>query len=621
MKKDKDLYLKFFLYLSSIIFIVSCGNKNQEKSELKENKEKREIISEYTVLPHSTKSASIDVINDELALLLKKNKKLIYSKGKNEKIISEYINSNHYWLKSAGDYVHVFWWEKYANRVKGEENSKITGKILYVKSSKDKGNSFGSKKIITRAGSVLPQIDSVVDEHGNVTVVYLDERDNGFQIYTNSSKNGGESWGINDIRLDHAVPDETINKKFQSATSPNLESTSNQLVSLWQQRDYPIDGKPILRIYSRQSTDNGVSWEKQVLAYETTKYSSANLSLLSTDDKSYLVIELPGEGVIALTKDVNESSWNKISGVSPNSNNAKRTSYFRMAYDKKNIYITYVLVDKVKSGGKPAWHTELTRINRKTNRWMDGSYRFDSRGMGLKSRGGYQDVQVLNDGVVVVAWEDYRNILPFIGLNYSTDYGETWLRSPLSMTRQDSYNKSAMPFLKTTLNGFRVFYKNSDYPVGKKPNFKTISLELKSPKSKDFNKKMYMLKETPDLGEMKKKLRSRFSIVKQARLEKKWINEWNVKDPIYRNMFKKGSWLETRNRLIYKKFELKRVEIDFPYAYTIGSMTYDLSTDFIDAEEGDPRFANQQKQINLRWGWFGDDWYLTAADSKVPYLP
>lgn len=601
------------IFLASLVLLLTMfahseGNHNSKLINLN-----------TIVLPLIKKDSAVTVNRNKISFVSVENQKLLYNHGGNKKIISENIYSDHVWISSAGKYVHVFWWKKFADYVKGSNKNPVKGKILYVKSSQDNGVTFGDRHTISDAGAVLPKVKIQSDTKGNVNIVYLDERYAGTQIFTNSSQDGGVTWKKSDVRLDNNDIDEARKAKYKSAFSPNLGHAGNELISLWQQLDYLKNGKKLLRIFSRSSLDNGRTWEKQALVFETEKYSSSKIKLFSTDDQVYLIAGWQGQGISVFSKKEGQS-WRAIKGFAPNSEKAKGGSYFKLAYDKDILYLSYLFVEKESSERRP-WHLELVRIDRQKNSWIPNSVRLDSRGMGMKSRAGYQDIAVLQDGTVVVVWEDYRRILPMIALNYSIDQGTTWLRAPLVVSPQDTVNSSFFPFLKVNEGKYSIFYHNNTYPVGKKPKKVTLLLSMNSPKSSDFDKNIYLLKPLPTEKEMNAKLKQRFEKVKNARLEKKWINEWNVKDPVYRNRYKKGSWMATRNRLVYKEFKLDHIEIDFPFAYTVGKMKYDLSTDFIDAEEGDPRFTNIRKPLNLKWGWFNDNWYLTAEDPRYPYLP
>lgn len=607
-----------FLFVFLLVFFVSaCGGKNTE-SAIEGSNNKNPTKLPYQILPVLHNEKSVTTVKDEIGKVYKKEKQLVFSvDGKQEVVISEQINSRHYWLSSSGDFVYVFWWEKFANKVKGEEDNKITGKIIYARSSQDGGKTFGDKKVITRGGGVLSELKIVSDSKGHVNLAYLDERFGGFNIFTNSSQDGGKTWKEKDFKIDHDY-DEPMTKKSYSAVSPNLTQSGNLIIAAWQQLSVE-DDKQVQKMYSRTSTDYGKTWEPEELVFSTDKTLSFEMDLHGDKKQAYLIAGMQDTGVHLFTKTGNKP-WQKVEGVLPNSDKGRGGSYYRVASNDKYFYITYVFTEKVE-GNKAYWHTEIARLDIAQNKWMEGSFRFDSRGMGVQSKGAYQDITLLDDGTIVVVWEDFRRILPMMGLNYSIDMGKTWLNTPLVISRQDVVNNSEKPFIRKLGNKFTVFYSNNLYPEQVKPELKTIAVSLISPKSSEFNNKPFLLNSTPSSKLLTKKLTERYKLLEDARLNKKWKQGWIVQDPLYRNLYKKRMWLRTRDRLIYKKFDLDSVKLDFPYGYTLGEMIYDLDPDFIDAKPNDPRFSDQKKKFVLKWGWFVDDWYLITETGTEPYLP
>ncbi len=609
------------------IVLVACGEKDVNGNDKQHNaktenarEETKKHGKDYVVAPVLLKSKSVASLANSVASVYKKANRLVFTDGNGTKsIISDTISSKHYWLATAGNYVHVFWWEKFANLVKGEEKSNITGKVIYARSSSDSGKTFGDKKIISRAGGVLPNVRIVADAKGHVSLVYLDERFGSFHIFVNSSQDGGKTWKADDIQMDHALPG-MMEKKNRTAVSPNIAMSDNEIVVSWQQTDKDNNDKPVQRMYSRISRDFGKSWEKEVPVFDTDLTMSFSMDMYGTHDQVYLIAGMQEHGILLFTKKP-KKSWQQVKGILPGSNKGKGGSYFRFAVDDKYLYVTYVFVEKVE-GSKTFWHTELVRLDKGSNGWVPGSYRLDSRGMGVSSKGGYQDIVRLDDGTLVVVWEDFRRILPMIAMNYSTDQGETWLTIPLVLSRQDVVNYSGQPFIrKFGDNQFSVFYKSNLFPEQVRPEEQTLSVSLHSPVSKQFDKNKWALKVLPSDDQLKKRLTERFNVLRDARLNKKWAQAWPLQDPLYRNLYKKKMWLRTRDRLIYEKMDMDEVKLDNPYGYVLGKMVYSLDPDFIDADPKDPRFAEQKKNFVLKWGWFVDDWYLITESGTEPYLP
>ena len=612
-----------FLYIVFFVFLTACGNDGAP-DKTSNNRDKTQIESEreslFSSIPVALKNQHTAIISKKISYLFIKDKRLVLQLGDKQTVISNSINSEQFWLKVVGSYVHVFWWDKFGTLAKNDFSKKKKGKVLYASSSSDGGKTFSKPQAITQGGGVLPNVKIVADEKGHVTVVYLDERYKGFQIFSNSSQDGGVNWKKEDYRLDHSS-ENLAQAKTLTAVSPNIVQVGNDLVSVWEQPDVTNDRKKILRVYSRVSHDFGRTWEKQTVVYETREYQGVSMSLFDDGYKNaFLFIPLREKGVMAFVK-TKGNEWTKIEGFAPNSEKAKINNYFKITADDKYLYVTYIFVEKA-NGPKPPWHVELVRIDKNNNNWVSPSFRLDSRGMGVSSRGGYQDIITLEDGTIVVVWEDYRRILPMIALNYTVDQGKTWLNTPMILSNQNIVNTSIFPFIKKNdKDRFTVFFLNNKYPEQVKPEVKTLAVTLDSPQSKEFNKKALSLKSLPSDDVLKKRLTERFKLLKDARLHKKWKQAWKLRDPIYRNMYKKSTWLRTRDRLIYKSFDLKSLKLEIPYASTSGKMVYDLDPDFVHVKKNDPRFSNIKETFSLPWGWFVDDWYIISEGYNQYYLP
>ena len=602
------MYLvRFFLML----FILSaCGGVADNEGTRSDDK----IVE----LPFVLQEHQVAIVSEAPAYIKGDKNKLIYSHQKRELIITDNLSSRRYWLFSSGPYVYTFWWEKFAEKNKANKGLSLKGKTLYVRASQDGGENFGERVVLNNKGGVLPDLHVVADEKGNINIIYLDERDAGYQIFTNSSQDGGITWKAHDTRLNDAnIP--SGKKKIFSAVSPHIVQIGKELLAVWQQVDRGVDKKTTLRIYSRSSFDFGKTWQQQSLIYEEDNQPSASIKLHSAKDEAYLVVGFAGKGLAVYSKKKNEK-WERVEGLAPNSEKAKVGSYFKLASDKKMLYLSYVFVDPISGGGR-YWHTELVRINRAKKQWMPGSFRLDAIGVDKKSKGGYQDIALLDDGSIAVVWEDYRTILPVINFNYSLDHGDTWLTKPLVLSKKRVVGTSSVPFVKKIKSGMLLYYTYNDYPEGKEPSLKTISRFVDNPSSPLFNKKDFLLADWPSENVLKKKLKKRYEQLVQARLNKHWEDAWVLLDPVYRNIYAKRSWLLTRGRLIFKQMTMESIKIEMPYAYIKGKVVYDLSTEVTGEKKDDPRFSNKEKVFVMRWGWFNGEWYQIPENPRELYLP
>jgi len=67
-------------------------------------------------------------------------------------------------------------------------------------------------------------------------------------------------------------------------------------------------------------------------------------------------------------------------------------------------------------------------------------------------------MKVRDDGVIVVAWQDHRNIRGNIRLTYSKDYGKTWLARDVNVEDAEGKLNSFLPSLANSGNTYYVLW-------------------------------------------------------------------------------------------------------------------------------------------------------------------
>jgi len=480
-------------------------------------------------------------------------------------------------------------------------------KVKFIKFEVEKSTVF-----INKPGT---DINIVIDDKGNATVFYLDERYPGLQVFVNTTNDGGKTWS-KDLMLNNAnlndAPSSKLRKQRFFAHSPQLERIGDNIVVIWEQF---IKGKGRL-LLSRRSVDNGKTWGEEKVIFNG-EGKTAEIRLFSTGIALYLVASYPKDGLYLFVS-ADGSNWRKVKGVAPNTQGTGFVSFARASADKKNLYISFVY--KRFNTGFRDWHTGLVRYDIKKGIWKKGFHQFDATLRKGNSRGSYQDIRVLNNGVIVAVWQDYRRILPAIFCSYSNDHGETW-STPFPLHKLGR-GMAEHPFLKEIKDGILVFYSYFDLPEGKKPVFSMEILKLNLNQLPFYAKsRISKFFVTPDLQELRSKLKSRYNNLMLARVGQQWEKAWKFVDPVYRNLYSKKSWLFTRDRIHYKSFELLSVDINMPYAEVKGKDVFDLGENIQGLEVNDEKFKNMSQNSVMKWGWFGDNWYYISDDPRAPYMP
>ena len=191
--------MRGMLFVLLSIMLVSCGDtaKNSNETTGGEQKvaQKHDLIEkskEYDLVlqDHSVATTSLG----SLAYLQLKKSNLVYSDSTHTVTIDK-TPAHRYWLTISGKFVYVFWWVKYNTHEEKDRNK--AGKVLYVNVSNNNGKTFGKAIRLNDHHGVLPDLHIQATTDGRVSVVYLDERYGGHQIFTNSSRDGG-NWTLED---------------------------------------------------------------------------------------------------------------------------------------------------------------------------------------------------------------------------------------------------------------------------------------------------------------------------------------------------------------------------------------------------------------------------------------
>ncbi len=616
-----------YFILISIILVACGGDQAEDKKSINQLKNARIVALDQLTKEYDATLLSQHVAYHPgtagLAYLRKEGEnKLVYTDSINT-VVLDNIPAKRYWLYISGKYVYVFWWVKFSTHE--QKGAKKTGKTLYVNVSDDGGKTFSKAQRLNDHHGVLPDLHVVADELGHITVLYLDERYKGHQIFTNTSLDGGKKWLEHDVELNQVSKDaDEVDKgkeRITRAVTPNLQKLGNKLVATWEQVEF-FDGKPGLSFYSRTSTDNGLNWSNSELIYRYFDATSIELYMTATDSEVYLFAVL-NQGVAVFVKE-KEGKWQRIEGYMPGTEETKTdlVSYFKTAFDKDNLYVTYINVEGYR---KTDNHTEFQTLHRKNRAW-ENKYRFDALEGSAKelSRGYYQDISILKDGSLVVVWEDYRSILPSILMNYSIDKGKTWQSKPIPLNKM-GLESSSHPFVKSLgENKYSIFFRYYVLANAIKPKTSTRQITLPSPKSTEFSKIQFPKETLPNKAQSISLLKKRVTALLALREHKNLENmqkEWKFLDPIIKASQPQLEWLKKRDLFDYMSSKIESITIKGAYVYVKISFTYKLNASFLkggNKEEGD----SIKKEVGvLQWGWFYDNWYLIPDNPKESYLP
>ena len=621
---------KVLLILLSLLLnmvLMSCGDKleNNDTNKLSQSSEKELVKFSKDFNSILNKQQIAVTPSGELAYLSKEKGNLIYSDS-TKKVIIRGTPAHRFWLYISGKYVYVFWWVKFNTHE--QKNQEKAGKTLYVNVSNDGGKTFSKAKRLNDYHGVLPDLHVQATPNGHISIVYLDERYQGHQIFINSSQNGGETWLEHDVELNQVSPDaDNINKgkkRITAAVSPSLVKLGDKLIVIWQQIEN-FKGKSAVSFMSRTSDDYGVTWSQSELIYRDFNRLSVELYSTVTDNEAYLFAVLE-EGLVMFSKK-NEEKWKRSEGYVPGTEKGKAliVSYFKTTYDKDYLYVTYINVEGSK---KEENHTEFQAYSRKDKKWIN-RHRFDILDDSYKefSRSYYQDIGIANDGSLLVIWEDYRGILPSIFMSSSIDQGQSWSRPiPLNKVGLES---ASLPFQMVLGNKFSIFYKYIVIANAIQPQAKTRQIMLPSPKDVEFKKIKFPAMTLPNKKEslslLRKNINTLMTLRKNTNKNKNkkmdnMLKEWEFLDPIYKSFTPQIKWLEQRGMFDYIDYKIEDISLKGTTALVKLSISYKMNNKFLTGKSSNQ--GKIQRDVTMtKWGWFYDNWYLIPDNPRQSYLP
>lgn len=341
-------------------------------------------------------------------------------------------------FETQGDTHYLLWRPKFGTR-----------KDLYFARAEGTQGAFSEPIIINRDRNALSPILLRSNDKGLVVAAWHDERRaEGRDNYINISQDGGKTFLEKDIRVSkdyvHAttpalmldgqdihvffVGQTILNKNSKPAK--RLDAEQKQQQPMGKKGDKPAKKEPEERdtyLVHRVSRDMGKTWRESRLATQTAAANSDLLTPLRVAGQAggaarlWLLWRQGLEGLRGAYSDDNGRSW-KHAKLPPLAY-GEYVVMMSVATVKDKIHIAYARTFPGEPTAKPdVW---ILQAHERGDRW-DEPRRLSTEPHKLTQSYAPQ-VTADNDGRVVVVWQDFRNIRSAVYLNYSTDFGATWL--------------------------------------------------------------------------------------------------------------------------------------------------------------------------------------------------
>lgn len=599
MSIDRDRFMKKVILLLVVVFsflLSACQEKPSEQPLV----EKAQLLLNQAGF--SVNPASI-AVNDKLFLLNGEKRGVVFYEVGKEQILAEDASSKQ-WLHYDGKTLYAIWW--------AVDDQKA--KRLKLRASSDGGVSFTPVVTINTGNGVLAEASIASNGKGAVAVAYTDERKPGYGVYINYSTDSGKTWAAQDQRLDTPVITAAMKAENNTApatfaNSPKLAYLGDKLVAVWQQMDMTEMGQSMLRLVSKSSMDNGKSWQVESTVFAAPNMQPIEMVAFNNATTMY-VFGMLTDGVKGLTGFYNTNSdanqWSEISS-SPLKLDPKvyNISWIKGAISGDNLALGFI-ASPIENIGK--MHAEVAVLSTKTQQWLGESKNLDADKGHELTKSSYLSIVDASTSGLYVVWEDYRNIVPTLYMSISKDNGKSWLSTPKPLTTPGLLvAKDPKLFLGQDKLWLTYFMVKLD---GKNPNGTRVYQEFAKGSDGQFVLPDINLT-MPSQDKLKERLIERANKFWALREERKWEETWDYMEPVYRERFEKSEWLAQQGKLSFSKAVVDESKIDIQGNLAALTANIEVSVNQQVSKEGLLESAPPNKQtIDMKWGWFYDDWYF-----------
>jgi hypothetical protein len=213
-------------------------------------------------------------------------------------------------------------------------------------------------------------------------------------------------------------------------------------------------------------------------------------------------------------------------------------------------------------------------------------------------------IAVNSAGVPLIAWEDFRNILPNVYVSGSYDGGKTWTIP--QNTQRSGIDLGIVSKVMADGSNYLLQYQSYQAGIPKAPV--TLIVRLIKPEMPSGFGPFPVTKTIPQ-DQKKNLLNKRVEAFWRAREEKKWGETYKMFDPTYRSMLTEEEFSK-QQVFKYLSAKIAGVKIDGNIAKVEIDASFEVPPTVV--------FGHQIKQekrdarIDQTWLWIGDDWYVQA---------
>jgi hypothetical protein len=537
------------------------------------------------------------VMNDKVAsLLFDKESRAVFAMDGNRLELDGDIED-----KGPGNAASLFKDNNYLYAAWHLKSSRGEHRLLYFRASYDGGKTFSPSRPINSEHGAL-NYTFASNGKGLLIFAYDDARHGQFEIYYNISYDYGKTWLEKDVRLDKLAsgtqsPDEPMLGTF--AFEPRVAVNGQSILVLWKER-WTGKGGPLYANKARTSLDGGKTWSEEAVVYNEGVYMIFDSPAIHGG--SFYAYGCDSEkGVMGFRSVDNGKTWQPLGAVPGTA--FKQPEFLKIAGSGDLLYALYLQggpSDKPNPSIPGLWFSAFSFSE---NKWND-PVRLDRKEFKEYNITKVSEpaLTVLKDGTVVAAWQDYRDIVPNIYMNFSRDKGKTWIERDIAVNEPGKYSSAFPNFLPGKDDMSITYLKYSDYDA-KQADYMYRDIRL----GKEGAVTGVAAGKGPSSAEKAAKLSKRVEEFWNYRVRADFPEMYRFWDPAYRSKENLETYLGYQGNIIYYSFNIKDVAIkDNVAAVTVG---YNFEVKEMEVFGQKVVMPPQDDVLVELWVWIYDNWY------------
>jgi hypothetical protein len=573
------------ILLSSIFALASC-------SLLPGKTNTPGLVMEQTKVfqgGYESKPALAVINGQPAALFVDADQRLIFRTAKIETIIGASLKVKGQQFLGLSEHkgeIYAYWW------------THDQGKKIYLAKSIDGGKKFGEPIIVTPSDSapLAPLQLLTPDGAKPVFMLYQDERNNQYHIYINRYDPSTKSWPKQDQRLDEGKLGENASGVPATATFPVVIQHDNSFAVAWMTNVMQADGMHY-RVLARISQDGGKEWGPEELVADS-KTPITNLAGALVNKLFAFAFDIGSKGIVVATKQDQQPTWNVSAPLQDSSlnTNSGMVAAGGKGPSEGKLFLTWIAQKPI---SKP--NIQAATYDVKISAWIAGQQRIDTKKFD-QTQSVMPSIAVNDQGIPLISWVDYRNIIPNIYISGSFDGGKKWT-APQN-TEENGMETGIITSLYEFGDKYLLGYQNFTDSTHVTRNFilREITPQPENssfgplPKSKEYSEQ-----------DRQKLLENRVKDFWNTRMDGKFQQSWDYYDPAYKAAVPQDQFVKMQGDFKYFDYKVISVKISGNIANVVVKTNFEIPGSMIMGHKIEQQ--KRQAKTEATWVWIGDNWF------------